>query len=46
MAWCGWPGAVILLGGVALFIGYTAQQVAQAQEVDKTINAGAGAGSR
>jgi uncharacterized membrane protein YphA (DoxX/SURF4 family) len=25
-------GVVILVGGVALFIGYTAQQVAQAQE--------------
>jgi hypothetical protein len=39
MAWCGWPGAVILLGGVALFIGYTAQQVAQAQEAKKAVDA-------
>ena len=33
-------GVVILLGGVALFIGYTAQQVARAQEVKKAIDAG------
>ncbi len=33
-------GVVILLGGVALFIGYTAQQVAHAQEVKKAIDAG------
>jgi EmrB/QacA subfamily drug resistance transporter len=32
-------GVVILLGGVALLIGYTAQQVAQAQEVKKAIDA-------
>jgi EmrB/QacA subfamily drug resistance transporter len=32
-------GVVILLGGVALFIGYTAQQVGQAQEVKKAIDA-------
>jgi hypothetical protein len=31
---------VILLGGVALLIGYTAQQVARAQEVKKAIDAG------
>jgi EmrB/QacA subfamily drug resistance transporter len=33
-------GVVVLLGGVALLIGYTAQQVAQAQEVKKAIGAG------
>jgi EmrB/QacA subfamily drug resistance transporter len=33
-------GVVILIGGVALFIGYTARQVAQAQEVRKAIGAG------
>jgi hypothetical protein len=33
-------GVVILLGAVALFIGYTAQQVAHAQEVKKAIDAG------
>ncbi len=33
-------GVVILLGGVALLIGYTAQQVARAQEVKKAIDAG------
>jgi hypothetical protein len=33
-------GVVILVAGVALLIGYTAQQVAQAQEVKKAINAG------
>jgi EmrB/QacA subfamily drug resistance transporter len=33
-------GVVILLGGVALLIGYTAQQVAHAQEVKKAIGAG------
>ena len=32
-------GVVILLGGVALLIGYTAQQVAHAQEVKKAIDA-------
>jgi hypothetical protein len=32
-------GVVILLGAVALFIGYTAQQVAHAQEVKKAIDA-------
>jgi hypothetical protein len=32
-------GVVILLGGVALFIGYTAKQVGQAQEVNKAIAA-------
>jgi EmrB/QacA subfamily drug resistance transporter len=33
-------GVVILLGGVALLIGYTAQQVAHAREVKKAIDAG------
>jgi MFS family permease len=33
-------GVVILVGGVALLIGYTAQQVAQAQEAKKAIDAG------
>ncbi|MGH3562153.1 MAG: MFS transporter, partial [Mycobacterium sp.] len=33
-------GVVILLAGVALLIGYTAQQVAQAQEVKKAVDAG------
>ena len=33
-------GVVILLGGVALLIGYTAQQVAHAQEVKKAVDAG------
>jgi hypothetical protein len=33
-------GVVILVGGVALFIGYSAQQVAHAQEVKKAIDAG------
>ena len=32
-------GVVILVGGVALLIGYTAQQVAHAQEVKKTVDA-------
>jgi hypothetical protein len=32
-------GVVILLGAVALLIGYTAQQVAHAQEVKKAIDA-------
>ena len=32
-------GVVILLGGAALLIGYTAQQVAQAQEVKKATGA-------
>jgi EmrB/QacA subfamily drug resistance transporter len=32
-------GVVILLGGVALLIGYTAQQVAHAQQVKKAIDA-------
>ncbi len=36
-----WPvGVVILVGGVALLIGYTAQQVAHAQKVKKAIDAG------
>ncbi len=33
-------GAVILVGGVALLIGYTAQQVAHAQEAKKAIDSG------
>ena len=33
-------GVGVLVGGVALFIGYTAQQVAHAQEVRKAIDAG------
>ena len=33
-------GVVILLGGVALLIGYTAEQVARAQEVKKAIDHG------
>ncbi|WP_269199409.1 MFS transporter [Mycobacterium colombiense] len=33
-------GVVVLLGGVALLIGYTAEQVAHAQEVKKAIDAG------
>jgi hypothetical protein len=33
-------GVSVLVGGVALFIGYTAQQVAHAQEVKKAIDAG------
>ena len=33
-------GVSVLVGGVALLIGYTAQQVAQAQEVKKAIDAG------
>jgi MFS family permease len=33
-------GVAILVGGLALFIGYTAQQVAQSQEVKKAIDAG------
>jgi EmrB/QacA subfamily drug resistance transporter len=33
-------GVVILLGGVALLIGYTTQQVAHAQKVQKAIDAG------
>jgi EmrB/QacA subfamily drug resistance transporter len=33
-------GVVVLVGGVALLIGYTAQQVAHAQEVKKAIDAG------
>jgi energy-converting hydrogenase Eha subunit H len=32
-------GVVILIGGAALLIGYTAQQVAHAQEVKKAIDA-------
>ena len=32
-------GVVILIGGAALLIGYTAQQVAYAQEVKKAIDA-------
>ena len=33
-------GVAVLVGGVALFIRYTAQQVAYAQEVKKAIDAG------
>jgi EmrB/QacA subfamily drug resistance transporter len=33
-------GVAVLVGGVALFIGYTVQQVAHAQEVRKAIDAG------
>ncbi len=33
-------GVVILIGGVALLIGYTAQQVAHAQKVNEAIDAG------
>ncbi|MGV2585607.1 UNVERIFIED_CONTAM: MFS transporter, partial [Mycobacterium avium subsp. hominissuis] len=33
-------GVVALLGGVALLIGYTAAQVARAQEVKKAVDAG------
>lgn len=33
-------GVGVMVGGVALFIGYTAQQVAHAQEVKKAIDAG------
>ena len=33
-------GVAVLVGGVALFIGYTTQQVAHAQEVKKAIDAG------
>jgi hypothetical protein len=33
-------GVVILLGVVALFIGYTAEQVARAQEVQKAVQYG------
>jgi MFS family permease len=33
-------GAAVLVGGVALFIGYTARQVAHAQEVKKALDAG------
>ncbi|MCV7235118.1 MFS transporter [Mycobacterium branderi] len=33
-------GVAVLVGGVALLIGYTAQQVARAQEVKKAIDAG------
>jgi EmrB/QacA subfamily drug resistance transporter len=33
-------GVAVLVGGVALFIGYTAQQVAHAQEIRKAIDAG------
>ncbi|MDM3973129.1 MFS transporter [Mycobacterium marseillense] len=33
-------GIVVLLGGVALLIGYTAAQVARAQEVKKAVDAG------
>jgi hypothetical protein len=35
-------GVVILLGAVALLIGYTAQQVAHAQEVKKAVDAASG----
>ena len=37
LLWLAW--VVILLGGVALLIGYTAQQVARAQEAKKAIDA-------
>jgi len=37
--WMWLSGVVILIGGSALFIGYTAQQVAHAQEVKKAIDA-------
>ena len=33
-------GIVVVLGGVALLIGYTAEQVAQAQKVKKAIDRG------
>ena len=33
-------GIAVLVGGAALFIGYTAQQVAHAQEIKKAIDAG------
>jgi hypothetical protein len=33
-------GVVILLGGVGLFIGYTAEQVGRAQEVKKAFDLG------
>ena len=33
-------GVVVLLGAVALLIGYTAQQVAQAQETKEALDAG------
>jgi EmrB/QacA subfamily drug resistance transporter len=33
-------GMAVLVGGVALFIGYTAQQVAHAQEIKKAMDAG------
>jgi len=36
-----WVAAVaVIVGGVALFIGYTAQQVAHAQEVKDALDAG------
>ncbi|MGZ8748495.1 MAG: MFS transporter, partial [Mycobacterium sp.] len=36
-----WLAAVvIMLGGVALFIGYTAQQVAHAQQAKRAVDAG------
>ena len=38
MLWLG--GVVVLLGAVALLIGYSAQQVAHAQEVKKALDAG------
>jgi hypothetical protein len=37
--WMWLGGVVILIGGAALLIGYTAQQVARAQEVKKAIDA-------
>ena len=33
-------GMAVLVGAVALFIGYTAQQVAHAQEIKKAMDAG------
>ena len=39
-ACCGWPASPSCVGGVSLFIGYTAAQVAHAQEVKEAIDAG------